>query len=295
MPMTSMPSPRHRQIFFFTRCSSERQQQISLCTFVYYCITKSIMMTNSSIYFDFTVTLVVCWLTACSNAFHTNVRPNQRAALLRPVSLGISSSSSDDNHHRQNPVVTLSRRSLFHKSLTSITTTATITSSSLLLFPLPALAKSLKDASLESLLYTLLRVREALTQETRLIQTGKFKDVQRANVKLAVRFMLKNYRLSDTLVAASAKLESPAQRLAAADVGNSIVETLYTILEYFDASNVENLKVNTIGVLLCDTYIVCDDESGGVVYDLMCSFAPFIYIYICRWVALITWRGKKNW
>jgi hypothetical protein len=253
------------------------------------------MMTNSSIYFDFTVTLVVCWLTACSNAFHTNVRPNQRAALLRPVSLGISSSSSDDNHHRQNPVVTLSRRSLFHKSLTSITTTATITSSSLLLFPLPALAKSLKDASLESLLYTLLRVREALTQETRLIQTGKFKDVQRANVKLAVRFMLKNYRLSDTLVAASAKLESPAQRLAAADVGNSIVETLYTILEYFDASNVENLKVNTIGVLLCDTYIVCDDESGGVVYDLMCSFAPFIYIYICRWVALITWRGKKNW
>ena len=81
-------------------------------------------------------------------------------------------------------------------------------------------------------------------EETRLIKSGKFKDVQRANVKLAVRFMLDNYRLNDAFVTASAYLEgSSARRVEAGQVGQRAVQNLYTILEYFDASDVQNIKV----------------------------------------------------
>jgi hypothetical protein len=97
---------------------------------------------------------------------------------------------------------------------------------------------------LGSYLYTILRVREATEQETRLIGTGKFKDLQRANVKLAVRFMLQNYRLNDNLIAAAAFLSDQQKRAAAATVGQSAVQSLYTILEYFDSSDVQNLKVS---------------------------------------------------
>jgi hypothetical protein len=36
---------------------------------------------------------------------------------------------------------------------------------------------------------------EATEQETRLIKSGKFKDIQRANIKLAVKFILENVRV----------------------------------------------------------------------------------------------------
>eukprot|EP00550_Attheya_septentrionalis_P010341 CAMPEP_0198279922 /NCGR_PEP_ID=MMETSP1449-20131203/122_1 /TAXON_ID=420275 /ORGANISM="Attheya septentrionalis, Strain CCMP2084" /LENGTH=261 /DNA_ID=CAMNT_0043975167 /DNA_START=24 /DNA_END=809 /DNA_ORIENTATION=+ len=101
---------------------------------------------------------------------------------------------------------------------------------------------------LGSYLYTILRVREATEQETRLIGTGKFKDLQRANVKLAVRFMLQNYRLNDNLIAAAAFLSDQQKRAAAATVGQSAVQSLYTILEYFDSSDVQNLKVGGMGM-----------------------------------------------
>lgn len=208
---------------------------------------------------------------------HANYRPNQRARRqpmisttttrttantdstmansgLVSMSMSLYSSTRDDNNDSKNSQLRLNtRRSLFQTTLTSlmiVTTTAAATT--ITLSPLPALAKSLKDVPLENLLYTVIRVREATLQEARLIQTGKFKDAQRANVKLAIRFMLNNYRLSDTLVAASTRLDNSDQRLAAADIGNSIVETLYTILEYFDASGVENLKVRReMYVCLC--------------------------------------------
>jgi len=99
--------------------------------------------------------------------------------------------------------------------------------------------------SLSSLLYTILRVREATVQESRLINSGKFKDVQRANVKLAVKFMVKNYRLSDTFIQASAYLPG-SKRIQAGEIGQSVVQTLITILEYFDSSDVENIKVTTM-------------------------------------------------
>lgn len=97
--------------------------------------------------------------------------------------------------------------------------------------------------SLESLLYTVLRVKEAAQQEMRLIKSGKFKDVQRANVKLAVKFMVYNYKLSDTMISASAFIQDTNKRLAAGDIGQAAVQNLLTILEYFDSSDVQNIKV----------------------------------------------------
>jgi len=94
-------------------------------------------------------------------------------------------------------------------------------------------------------LYYILRVREATEQESRLISSGKFKDVQRANVKLAVRFLLQNYKLSDNIISAAATLDDSSKRQAATEVGQRAVENLYTILEYFDSRDVENLKVGS--------------------------------------------------
>ncbi len=111
----------------------------------------------------------------------------------------------------------------------------------------PVLAADSKPArsleSLESYLYTILRVKEATIQETRLITSGKFKDAARGNVKLAVKFMLNNYRLSDAVIAASAYIDDNNRRLAASDAGQAAVQNLYTILEYFDSQDVANLKV----------------------------------------------------
>ena len=100
--------------------------------------------------------------------------------------------------------------------------------------------------SLDELLYRIVRVREATEMESRLIKTGKFKDAQRANIKLAVRFMVDNYRLNDAFLAASTYLEGTNRRLEASQLGQSATQNLITILEYFDASDVQNLKVRTV-------------------------------------------------
>lgn len=102
-----------------------------------------------------------------------------------------------------------------------------------------------ESETLESYLYRVLRVREATQQERRLIKSGKFKDIQRANVKLAVRFMVQNYRLGDSVVGASAYL-SGGNQMKAIDAGNAAVQNLETILDYYDTSDVENLKVSNM-------------------------------------------------
>lgn len=107
----------------------------------------------------------------------------------------------------------------------------------------PAFAASTKRKTLDECLYSIMRVREATFQESRLINSGKFKDVQRANVKLAVKFILNNYRLSDTFIAAAAYLDNNSQRVSAGEVGQGAVQDLQTILEYFDSSDVQNIKV----------------------------------------------------
>jgi len=100
-----------------------------------------------------------------------------------------------------------------------------------------------ENDSLKNNLYYLLRVKEACLQEARLISNGKYKDVQRANVKLAVKFILNNYKLNDRVISAAGSIKDVSKRTKATDVGLTVVESLYTILEYFDAGDLENLKV----------------------------------------------------
>ena len=95
------------------------------------------------------------------------------------------------------PSCEFSRRSIF-QSASVILGTAVITTTTT---SIPAWAAS--RPPLNDLLYKILRVKEASAQETRLIKSGKFKDAQRNNVKLAVKFMVENYNLADAFVQAS--------------------------------------------------------------------------------------------
>jgi hypothetical protein len=162
-------------------------------------------------------------------------------------------SSRDDNH-------VVSRRFLFQ--WVPLVAAGVIVSSQ------PVSAKEEREApSLESLLYTVLRVKEAAQQETRLIKSGKFKDVQRANVKLAVKFMVYNYKLADTMIAASAFIQDTNKRISAGDIGQAAVQNLLTILEYFDSSDVQNIKVkkdwDSVSYRIKDCYLtfVCIDSA----------------------------------
>ncbi len=139
----------------------------------------------------------------------------------------------------------ISRRSFF----TSTTASAFLLSSNLLLPTTTTTTNIIQSANaadeeptVQTPLYFILRVKEATEQETRLIKSGKFKDVQRANVKLAVKFMLDNYRLNDNFIAASAYLGGD-RKIKAVNIGQTTVQNLQTILEYFDSSDVENIKV----------------------------------------------------
>ena len=78
----------------------------------------------------------------------------------------------------------------------------------------------------------ILRVQEATTQETRLVKTGKYKELQRLNIKRAVNFMLENYSLRDRFVTASA-FAPLEQQQQATDYAQTAVESLIQILEYF--------------------------------------------------------------
>jgi len=57
--------------------------------------------------------------------------------------------------------------------------------------------------------------------------------------------MINNYKLSDSIIAASSYLKGN-ERVQASGVGQSAVQSLYTIVEYFDASEVENIKVDSL-------------------------------------------------
>eukprot|EP00977_Amphora_coffeiformis_P030058 scaffold44461_cov183-Amphora_coffeaeformis.AAC.1 len=175
-------------------------------------------------------------------------------------------SSSVDNNNKNNHnelsesttttchgAVAVNRRTWMQQGITLVSSAA----ASLSFVPNPALAAG--RPPLDDLLYTILRVREATEQESRLITSGKFKDVQRANVKLAVRFMVENYRLADAFVAAAAYLDGNERRIAAGDAGQAAVQNLVTILEYFDSADVQNLKVGGwVGlVLVATSLLVC--------------------------------------
>ena len=73
-----------------------------------------------------------------------------------------------------------SRRSFLSKTLTAATGSVAIATTA----PMGAIAVD-EEPSVQTPLYYILRVREATVQETRLINSGKFKDVQRADVKVS--------------------------------------------------------------------------------------------------------------
>jgi len=154
------------------------------------------------------------------------------------VSTLLSAKSSSDGN-----AALLSRRSVFQSSMASIFAAAVVAQP-----PTSLPAWAAERVPLEQSLYTILRVREATQQESRLIKSGKFKDVQRANVKLAVKFMIENYNLNDAILSASNYLDGNDKRMSAVNAGQSAVQDLFTILEYFDSSDVQNLKVR---MLLC--------------------------------------------
>ena len=81
-------------------------------------------------------------------------------------------------------------------------------------------------------LVLILRVQEATRQETRLVSTGKYKELQRLNIKRAVSFMLENYDLRDRFVTASAFAPLGEQQRAT-EYAQTAVEGLIQILEYF--------------------------------------------------------------
>ena len=57
--------------------------------------------------------------------------------------------------------------------------------------------------------------------------------------------MIQNYRLADSVVGAATFLSGGnSQQMRAVDVGLMAVQNLQTILEYFDTSDVENIKVS---------------------------------------------------
>ncbi|KAL7464678.1 hypothetical protein ACHAXS_005015 [Conticribra weissflogii] len=182
-----------------------------------------------------TQTLSAAAFTALSSTIHCHVTTSQATpSVLLATPHGVNSNTC---------AITSSRRS-FLDALITTSTVATILGS-----PFESLAEEEKVSSaklrpLSDCIYNILRVREATEQETRLISTGKFKDVQRANVKLAVKFMVINYRLSDSIIAASSYLSGNA-RMQASGAGQNAVQSLYTILEYFDSSDVENIKVGS--------------------------------------------------
>ena len=110
----------------------------------------------------------------------------------------------------------------------------------------PQIAQALepnKDRPNDSLLL-ILRVKEAAAQETRLIKSGKFKDLQRNSIKLAIALMLDNYQLLDNINKA-ARFAGGSRSQEAYSVGQGAVEALQSVLEYFDSSS-SSLKVDTI-------------------------------------------------
>lgn len=97
--------------------------------------------------------------------------------------------------------------------------------------------------------------------------------MQRANVKLAVKFMVNNYKLSDSVIAASSYLSGNA-RVSASGVGSSAVQSLYTILEYFDSSDVENIKVGSDSIAGKEGIVIKGLESVRRDIDEFLTYFP---------------------
>lgn len=97
----------------------------------------------------------------------------------------------------------------------------------------PILQREDDPKKLEEALYLISRVQEATVQQERLVTTGKFKDVQRNSITMALNMMLNNYALSDQVVTASAYVNNKNLVMQASAIGNEAVDALETAKEYF--------------------------------------------------------------
>ena len=206
--------------------------------------------------------------------------PGRPSKILVPVVSSTSTSTSllsgaGAAHGNANATPEISRNQWISMQVQLLTSSVAFTSLGLMSNPrsaAAAAAASERNKSLDQCLYSIMRVREAMFQESRLIKTGKFKDVQRANVKLAVKFILNNYRLSDTIITASAFLESNDRRVTAGQIGQSAVQDLQTILEYFDSSDVQNIKVDNMAGK--ERLVLQGLESAGKNVDAFLTYFP---------------------
>ena len=108
-----------------------------------------------------------------------------------------------------------------------------------LLRPAAAVAAGSAEKGLVPQLVLILRVQEATSQETRLVSTGKYKELQRLNVKRAIRYMLDNYSLEERFNRAAAF--APREKVASATAyGANAAEALNQIIEYFPQDLVAN-------------------------------------------------------
>lgn len=92
-------------------------------------------------------------------------------------------------------------------------------------------------------LYLLMRVREATTQQERLISKGTFKDVQRGNIKMAVRMMTAGYDLQGALDALARDFPDEKKKKVKV-IKREIIESLTILQAYF--GDTEKLTVDEL-------------------------------------------------
>jgi len=155
-------------------------------------------------------------------------------------------------------------------------------------FSAPALALDpTKDRPNDSLLLVL-RVKEAANQEIRLVKSGKYKDLQRANIKLAVGLMLTNYNLLDNINKASLLARGRSQE--AYSVGVGAVEALQQVLDYFD-SDAKSLKVDTISPEKL-AFVVKAMEAASLRIDTYLTYLPSDQVELAK--AFIDYENELN-
>ncbi|KAJ8613951.1 hypothetical protein CTAYLR_008794 [Chrysophaeum taylorii] len=154
--------------------------------------------------------------------------------------------------------------------------------------PLPALAEGETESrDCNEAVYLVLRVQEAAQQETRLVKSGKFKDLQRANVKFAITLMLKNYGLLDAVTSASLL---SSESFEASQAGKEAVEALQQILEYFDSS-ARSLNVETLSGDKLDFVVKALDAADRRISTFL-SLLPDSEVERAKKVILL--ENKKN-
>lgn len=85
--------------------------------------------------------------------------------------------------------------------------------------------------------------------------------------------MINNYQLSDSVIAGSSYLKGNA-RVQASGVGQSAVQSLYTIVEYFDSSDVENIKVGVNSLAGKEAIVINGLKSVRRDLDEFLSYFP---------------------